>query len=655
MHLPVITLGLEQAILFAIAAVNLSIGALVLSKNPKNVVNMSFFAFVLGTALWMSGISLLYVTHNFAFDKMALGGGIVMLFGMTLFARTFASREPVSFRFAWFFLPLACTALLLPFGLYILGIVVDENGIIHAILGPLFPVYALANIGHVSATLWFLSRNLSVARGKQRMQILYLAVGIFIFAGSFIVFDLIFPYLGMYQLNLLGPASSIAFVALTAYAIVRHQLMDIRVVIQRGLIYSALLGLITGFYLVAITAFGSLGAQSGTAAFLGGTVTAAVGIFSAPLIERCFRRMTDRIFFKDTYDYAEALRNLSEVLYTSVDFGELTARAEAALITIFRASSVRISVPDSDADEEDPSGRTMYVPIAFEGATVGAIRIGEKRSGDAYTSEDAKLLATFAYQAATALSRARLYEQVKRHAEELEQKVAERTEELRRAQESQRQMLNDISHNLQTPLAIFQTKIERLKRILVNDGEVAGFEQSLSALSNFIYDLLSLANLDQAASEGTEDVPLTQLCAEIAEELVIIAAPRGIEVTSAIEPGIVVRGNAKRLREAVMNIASNAVKYMRAEGRKEIRIALARADGGTELSISDTGIGILPEDRERVFERFYRGKNTPYDARGTGLGLAFAKRIIEQQGGSIAVESELGEGTRMRIRFPDRK
>src|SRR3989344_2278591 len=101
--------------------------------------------------------------------------------------------------------------------------------------------------------------------------------------------------------------------------------------------------------------------------------------------------------------------------------------------------------------------------MRLNGSYIGSIHVSSKQSGDPYTAQDQRLLETFAYQAATAFSRAQLYEETRQHAVELERIVAERTRELQKAQEDERQTLIELSHNLQTPLAVFHARLEQLK------------------------------------------------------------------------------------------------------------------------------------------------------------------------------------------------
>ena len=246
-----------------------------------------------------------------------------------------------------------------------------------------------------------------------------------------------------------------------------------------------------------------------------------------------------------------------------------------------------------------------------------------------------------------------VYQEAQRHAAELEQKVQERTRELQQIQESQSRMMLDISHGLQTPLAVFQTKLEQLKGALPGDAGIRQLETSLADVSNFIYNLLKLARLENNLEEiSLSPVCLTALLGEIVEEVGTIADMYGISIRQHIAPEIYVSADAKKIRDVIMNLASNAIKYMRDEGKREIFFSLDSEGLEAVLCVSDSGVGIAAADMPHIFERFYRVHNSPGRISGTGLGLSISKRIVEQHRGTLEVQSELGRGTTITMRLP---
>jgi two-component system phosphate regulon sensor histidine kinase PhoR len=208
-------------------------------------------------------------------------------------------------------------------------------------------------------------------------------------------------------------------------------------------------------------------------------------------------------------------------------------------------------------------------------------------------------------------------------------------------------MIVDISHGLQTPLAILKNELEKLEERFPETKSIKTFEQSVDLVSKFIYDLLTLSRLEHVPEkEPEESVDLSALCSEIVEYVRIPAEAAHIRMTETIMPHVMVKGEKDRLKEAVINLLSNAIKYMKEGGPREIHLGLHTENKHAILTIKDTGIGIAASDLPNLFERFYRARegNTGCP-KGTGLGLAITKRIVLRHHGVITAESTLGKGT----------
>ena len=129
------------------------------------------------------------------------------------------------------------------------------------------------------------------------------------------------------------------------------------------------------------------------------------------------------------------------------------------------------------------------------------------------------------------------------------------------------------------------------------------------------------------------------------------ATKNGVRLSLELAPDVdLVRGDERRLRQVVFNLLSNAVKFTPAGG--SVAVATARVDGEVKVSVTDTGPGIAPDDRERIFEEFQQTDVGVGQREGTGLGLALSKRLVELHGGRIWVESEAGRGSRFVFTLP---
>lgn len=642
----------------AILATAFTVTAAAFLFHRRQPLDLALASYLLSAALWIGGNAVADVSYVpsvlILASQLAFLGAILNLFCFLLLVDLIIDRAfPPWQRLFLYGIP--CVALAISgFSPYAILDVSFPPGIPAQIVpGAVYSFTLFFDIACLSYGAIRLGIALTQKKNRAyRLQFLYVLVGLLIAISGQMIFDVILPLMGELRFYTLGPIMSVFFAAGCAYAIRREHLLDIRIIAQRGFIYGMLLVGLLGLYICLVIVTGKILSDStDLSTILSAGITIVVGVFGAPYVEHLFRKVTDRIFFKDTYDYATALHTLSGVLHANAAFADLVRESESALTDILRATSVRITL-GSPLEATDIGERSLRIPIGLDGESIGCIYVGEKRSGDAYTAEDIQLLQTFAYQAATALSRAQLYAETKQHATALETKVRERTRELSEAHGRERQMINDISHNLQTPLTVLQTKLDRLKPAMKDDAEVRSFEQSLAGFSGFVYDLLALARLEGGRKPDYIEIDLARMLFELAEEIGIIAAESGVTVTTDIEPAVHVLGDERRLREAFMNIASNALKYMRDDGARTISLSVHTKGDRAELSVIDTGIGIAAGDLPHVFERFYRGKETPKDMKGTGLGLPIAKLIIEQHAGSITAASERGQGTAITIMLP---
>ncbi len=493
--------------------------------------------------------------------------------------------------------------------------------------------------------------------GARRAQIKYVILGWGLFLGGALATNLILPYFtGNANWSKFGPLFSIFMVASISYAVIRHRLMDIRVVIQRGFIFTVLLVLVAGFYLAAVFTLGYLFQKiTDITVFVSAGATVIAGVFGVPPLKRYFRRATDRLFFKDKYDYSLAMSELSEILNKNISLEDITREASEKLKEIMKASKVVFYGAEKErAGAPKAAGGELEIGITLENERIGSVLLGKKLSGDAYTEEDEKLLRTFAYQAAVALKKAEMYGQMKNYSRELEERVKRRTATIEELQEEQKQIIMDISHGLQTPLTIIKSELGVLQKQKINTENFAVLEKSIDRISKFIYDLLRLARLE--AAEGgfkKEPVDVSGMLEDLVEEFGIVAEEKNISIRSAVAPGVSALGDKRKLEELITNLVSNAMKYIANE--RKIFISLSESGGKAKLAVEDTGVGIGEKDLPNIFNRFYRVKeNRPADAKGTGLGLAICRKIAERHGGEIKAESAVGKGTKFTVTLPAR-
>jgi heavy metal sensor kinase len=230
---------------------------------------------------------------------------------------------------------------------------------------------------------------------------------------------------------------------------------------------------------------------------------------------------------------------------------------------------------------------------------------------------------------------------------------------LQAAFERQRQFTADASHELRTPLAVMRGDIEiALRRERSSEDYRSVLTSNLEEiirLSRLVEDLLMLARADAGQTVlQREPMDLAQLCAQVVEYLAPLAEvneQRLIYIPPETTP-LSVHGDAQRLKQMLLNLLDNALKYTPAHGT--IRLQLTPEDQQAQLRVSDTGRGIPADDLPHIFDRFFRHSRSTSDktVQGFGLGLSIVKWIVDAHGGKIVAASTPGQGTTFTVKLP---
>jgi two-component system, OmpR family, sensor kinase len=218
---------------------------------------------------------------------------------------------------------------------------------------------------------------------------------------------------------------------------------------------------------------------------------------------------------------------------------------------------------------------------------------------------------------------------------------------------AQRRFIADASHELRTPLTSIRGNIGFLRRVvdmdpLDREEALADVASEVERMSRLVGDLLTLARADAGQHLPKTTVEMAPLVREVARQARFLSDGE-VEVSLGRVDETRVHGDPDHLKQLLLILADNAVKYTPAGG--QVSLAASRENGQLRLEVADSGVGISPDDQQRVFERFYRAD--PARSRGgAGLGLAIARWIAEEHGGSIAVRSTLGQGSVFTVELP---
>jgi heavy metal sensor kinase len=214
----------------------------------------------------------------------------------------------------------------------------------------------------------------------------------------------------------------------------------------------------------------------------------------------------------------------------------------------------------------------------------------------------------------------------------------------------------DASHELRTPLTIMRGELEAvLKEGHLSEehmGQIESILEEAERLTQIVEGLLTISRLDTGESQMSKDpVDFANLVSTTAEQMIPLAEDKSVSLLCETGRDVMVEANEIRLRQVVVNLLDNAIKYTPEGGKITVRVT--GEPSWAILEVSDNGIGISQEALPHVFERFYRsGQIQARKARGTGLGLSMVQSIVEAHAGKVEVESRENEGATFRVRLP---
>ncbi|HVC54609.1 MAG TPA: GAF domain-containing protein [Stellaceae bacterium] len=330
---------------------------------------------------------------------------------------------------------------------------------------------------------------------------------------------------------------------------------------------------------------------------------------------------------------------------TVTGIGEATAQRRPLQIADL---TTRPSNPLRDATVAAGYRSVLIVPLVGADRVFGAIVLQRRAVGE-FPEATLRLMQTLASQSVLAIQNARLFRE-----------IAEKSEQLAEASRHKSQFLANMSHELRTPLNAILGYTELMADGIYGElppraaGVLERVQNNGKHLLALINDVLDLAKIEAGQLSLTlDDYAMPDVVRSVVSATEGLANSKGLKFTADIMPGLPTgHGDARRLSQVLLNLVGNAVKFTDAG---EVAIAATAEDGHFVLTVRDTGPGIAPEDHGKIFEEFQQvdSSNTRKKG-GTGLGLAISKRMVEMQGGSISVASELRHGATFRVTLPIR-
>ncbi len=630
------------AVLLASAA-----AVLFVTQKHKTAVLQTFIAYLATAAAWIGANSVADIVQSH--EQLLLWSGIATIAGafeisaFLFLIYAFITEKFPSYKIGFLYITPTLLTIPVAFSPYsILETQVYTTQPNTITPGNLYVLASFLIFTLLLVSLVVLIKHYKKVSGIKKQQTIYVLIGFCSIIIGQLIFQVILPILGETRFFNIAPQFALIFALTTGYAIFKYQLFDIKVIAQRSLIYATLLTLIIILYssFISFTSNYYTGGISNLYRTLFGVGAILFALITIPALDKLLRRLTDPLFFAGKYEYQKALHELSTTLNEKNDLNTLITHSETQLSAILRAMFVSIG-------QKAPKDTVLVIPIPNNPKV--KLFIGPKKSGSPYTNEDNSLLQTFANQISVALSRALLFKEVTDRAEELERRVEERTIQIKDILEQQRVQMLQLTHNLQTPLTILTTHFEQVREY-IDPIQFQSLERSIQDVSNYITRLLRLARLESGQEPHYETCfSLSALLGDITEEVSIIAEAQNKHVISTIQPKLFMNGDETHIREAFLNVISNAIKY--ATSDSTITLSLTKDKTFAKITCHNFGITIQKEDIEKIFTPFYRSKNHE-KVSGTGLGLAITKQIIDRHHGLIKVTSSNKTGTKFTILLP---
>jgi two-component system, NtrC family, sensor kinase len=361
-------------------------------------------------------------------------------------------------------------------------------------------------------------------------------------------------------------------------------------------------------------------------------------------------RQQGGVFFRaEAYGFSPEFMDYVRTVPVEPERGSVTGRA--------LLEGRVIHIPDVQADPDYTSAeaqrlggfRTILgVPMLRDGVALGVLALARSEVRP-FTEKQIELVSTFADQAAIAIENVRLFDEIQ-----------DKSRQLAEASQHKSQFLANMSHELRTPLnaiigvsEMLREDAEALKQDTEPLDRVLGAGRHLLALIN---DILDLSKIEAGRMElNLETFPLAPLIDDVVKTIEPLAAKNGNRVAVHCDAAIgTMRADQMRLRQTLLNLMSNANKFTE-KGTVTIAAHQGQENGRDwiTLAVTDTGIGMTPEQMSKLFQEFSQASSTTASRYGgTGLGLVISRRFCQMMGGDITVESEPGKGSTFTIRLP---
>jgi len=531
---------------------------------------------------------------------------------------------------------------------------------------------------------------------EKRNRLLYLigAMGFVMLGGVFEFFPTSYPS---------AMFGNLLFCMITAVAILRYNLLDVRVAIRKGTAYLLMSALVAIPYVGLIMGMSRMLGTSG-ASLLGQALLLVLLAFGLVPLWGGVQRVVDRWFYRERYDYLKALEDFSHEAHDIRELDQLATSLVRLIGRALQTSGVYLLLPSGsgafgvisslsgvgpaefrlegysallqwmrfnggilhrgdldtqpllqtlsykERDELERAKAQLLVPLKTkEKELVGVLVLSEKLSQQPYSEEDERLVSTVASRMAVELENSRLY-------------TVERTMrgELQKQNEQKTEFLHGVAHELKTPLTAIISSSELMDQGVMAASEaqkgrlVRNIAKSAWRMDKRITELLEYARMQTGGLElSAQPVEVQTVIRDVASQLSVLFDNKGqgfwVELPDVLPT---VEADKAKLEQVLINLLENANKFSPDGG--DVIVRAKHVDTRVVVEVDDSAVAISEEEREKVFDPYYRGEDADKRQRlpGLGLGLAISKQLVELHEGEIWVESASGKGNRFAFSLP---
>lgn len=698
--------------------INLVTGFLVFKRNSKEKINVLFLLISIFFVCWTGSLVLyqfpviltrlfwIKITYFFSACLVVILLSFSFIFPkpiMTAYQKIAALLSMIFLSYTFYLLYYTDT--------WIVSVVM-KNNYPHTVLNNGYIYWGICQWLLLSWALFNFFRNSKKLEGLYKLQLKYLFIGLGIWGIAVAILDFYIPLLyNDTSFFAISASSSLFFNIAVAYSIIKHRLMDIRLVLARTLSYTILFLIIIFIYIDVLYVLGNrLFDQSiNNNQLILSIVVSVLVVYTFQPLKRFLEKITDKIFFKENYKPGDLLSDISNILGSTIDLDNLsnmvlkkleeTMRLDFSILILLKNNKlekiISSRLPENFKkfnlnnlskiiekketlilyDELSDSGLkncmrdhniSCYIKLMTKNGLVGLLCLGNKKSGDIFMQQDVDVLEILDSQMSVAIENARRYLEIQQFSETLKQKVKEATDDLKTANQRLKELdktkdefLNVAAHEMRAPLTAvkgylsmieedYGQKLPKTVREFLQ-GAFEGAEREVRLVNN----MLNVSRIEEKRLVfNMGRIKLSEIVKVVTDEFKFAVVDKKLKMTIEISSGVKdkVYVDQDRIHEVVANFISNAIKYT---DKGQISIKLFNPDKNKiRFEVIDSGAGMTKEETSKLFNKFYRAQSSAGRIMGTGLGLYICKLLIKKFEGDLGVNSEQNKGSTFWFELP---